>query len=141
MPRGANLLGKVILYTWELTNIQNITGQQLGAYFGYALAVADIDGDDNDDLIVGAPMHTDWNNNEGKFETGRVYVYYQISDEGMFQKYHVLDGENSRARFGLSLTSLGDINLDNFDGKFVPRRCNKSSMISPLLAQLSKTIR
>lgn len=62
-----------------MTNTQNITGEQLGAYFSYSLAVGDLDGDKLDDLIVGAPFYTDLsnNNNEGKYETGRVYIYYQ----------------------------------------------------------------
>lgn len=76
MTRGGQLRGKVLLYTWNMTNLQNITGEQIGAYFGYALCVVDVDGDQLDDLIIGAPMYTD-PNNEGKFEMGRVYVMFQ----------------------------------------------------------------
>ena len=38
--------------------------------------MTDLNGDGLDDVIVGAPM---WSNFEvmGKYETGRVYVYYQ----------------------------------------------------------------
>ena len=38
--------------------------------------LTDLNGDGLDDVIVGAPM---WSNFEvmGKYETGRVYVYYQ----------------------------------------------------------------
>lgn len=54
-------------------------------------------------------------NNEGKFEMGRVYVIYQRSSMGAYRRVHVLDGVNSRARFGLSLCSLGDINLDGYE--------------------------
>ncbi|XP_044732044.1 integrin alpha-PS2 isoform X2 [Chrysoperla carnea] len=114
MPRGAGLYGKVLLFTWDMENLQNITGEQLGAYFGYAIAVADVDGDDADDLIIGAPMYTDLANNEGKYETGRVYVIYRESDEGLYRKIDKLDGLNSKARFGLALTRLGDINLDTY---------------------------
>lgn len=59
-----------------MTNIHNITGEQLGSYFGYAMATSDVDGDGTDDLIIGAPLYTD-QNNEGKYETGRVYIMYQ----------------------------------------------------------------
>lgn len=76
MPRGAGLLGKVLLFTWNLTNQYNITGEQIGAYFGYSLCSVDVDGDKLDDLIIGAPMYTE-PNNEGKYETGRVYIVYQ----------------------------------------------------------------
>lgn len=75
-PRGGGLLGKVLLFSWNMTNQQNITGEQIGAYFGYSLCVVDVDGDKLDDLIVGAPMYTE-PNNEGKYEMGRVYIIYQ----------------------------------------------------------------
>ena len=38
MPRGANLTGKVVLYTSTLENIFNMTGDQIGAYYGYSVA-------------------------------------------------------------------------------------------------------
>ena len=60
-----------------MTSIKNITGEQLGAYFGYSITTGDIDGDKKDDLIIGAPFYTDLKNNEGKYETGRVYIFYQ----------------------------------------------------------------
>lgn len=68
----------MLLFGWNLTNHQNITGQQLGAYFGYSLATCDVDADGLDDLIIGAPLHTQ-PNNEKKYEVGRVYVMYQGS--------------------------------------------------------------
>lgn len=76
MPRGGGLLGKVLIFSWNLTNQVNITGEQIGAYFGYSLATVDVDGDKLADLIVGAPMYTEANN-EGKYENGRVYIIYQ----------------------------------------------------------------
>lgn len=76
MPRAGGLLGKILLFTWDLRNQQNITGEQIGAYFGYSLCVSDVDGDGLDDLIIGAPMYTE-PNNEGKYEMGRVYIIYQ----------------------------------------------------------------
>uniref|UniRef100_A0A182JLT4 Uncharacterized protein n=1 Tax=Anopheles atroparvus TaxID=41427 RepID=A0A182JLT4_ANOAO len=113
-PRGAGLLGKVLLYSWNMTNQQNITGEQIGAYFGYSLASVDVDGDRLEDLIIGAPMHTE-PNNEGKYETGRVYIMYQGADRaGKFRDLETRDGTNSRARFGLAVCSLADLNLDGY---------------------------
>lgn len=76
MPRGAGLLGKVLIYSWNLVSQKNVTGEQIGAYFGYSICAIDVDGDKLDDLIVGAPMYTE-PNNEGKYENGIVYIIYQ----------------------------------------------------------------
>ncbi|XP_013145941.1 PREDICTED: integrin alpha-PS2-like [Papilio polytes] len=111
VPRGADLKGLVVLYTWDLVNIKNITGSQIGAYFGYCLATGDIDGDGTDDVIVGAPMFT--KPKSSGYEHGRIYVIYQGKDR-LFVKNHARTGEVSRGRFGLAITSLGDINYDGF---------------------------
>ncbi|XP_022819593.1 integrin alpha-PS2 isoform X2 [Spodoptera litura] len=111
VPRGAGLKGLVVLYTWELQNIKNISGSQIGAYFGYSIASGDIDGDGFDDVIVGAPMFT--RTKTDGFEHGRIYVIYQDKDRS-FTRSHARTGEVSRGRFGLAVTSLGDINYDTF---------------------------
>jgi len=110
MPRGANLTGKVVLYNSNLTNLNNLTGDQIGAYFGYSIATCDLNGDGLDDILIGSPMWTDYSI-MGKFETGRVYVVYQDKNN-RFRKWDTLDGENHKARFGMSIASLGNINLD-----------------------------
>ncbi|WAQ93469.1 ITA2-like protein [Mya arenaria] len=45
VPRGRQLQGKVVLYRQNLTIIDIIRGEQFGSYFGYSLAVTDIDKD------------------------------------------------------------------------------------------------
>ncbi|CAH0555707.1 unnamed protein product [Brassicogethes aeneus] len=115
MPRGAELHGRVLFFTWNLTNYKNISSNKIGSYFGYSLAAADVDGDKKLDLIVGAPMHTE-PNNEGKYDVGRVYIFYHASDRyGTFNAVDNLDGFNSKSRFGLSLSTLGDLNQDGYD--------------------------
>lgn len=68
---------QVVVYSSELRNLHNITGEQIGAYFGYSLCVLDVDGDGLDDIVVGTPMYTDYQDTAMKIETGRVYVVYQ----------------------------------------------------------------
>ena len=74
---------QVVLYNSNLTNLHNLTGDQIGAYFGYTIATCDINGDGLDDILIGAPMWTDFSL-MGKFETGRVYVVYQSKDVSVF---------------------------------------------------------
>lgn len=45
MPKGNNYTGKVVVFTSTLQNVYNISGQQMGSYFGYSLATADVNGD------------------------------------------------------------------------------------------------
>ncbi|CAO1396274.1 unnamed protein product [Diamesa tonsa] len=112
MPRGGGLLGKVLVFSWNLTNHANITGEQIGAYFGYSLCSIDVDGDKLEDLIIGAPMYTE-PNNEGKYENGRVYIAYQ-NKFNKFKEVETREGIMSKGRFGLALSALGDINLDGY---------------------------
>ncbi|KAM7348641.1 integrin subunit alpha inflated isoform 2-T5 [Cochliomyia hominivorax] len=116
MPRGAGLLGKIVVNKWNMVNIFNITGRQIGEYFGYAMATSDVDGDGLDDLIIGAPMYSEPGNTEGKYDVGRVYILLQTStnDATRWSTEHIRDGFNTKGRFGLALTTLGDINRDGY---------------------------
>ncbi|CAL8300753.1 unnamed protein product [Lota lota] len=86
-----------------------IPGKQLGSYFGNSLAIADLNNDDWNDLIVGAPFYFDRSKDHG----GAVYVY--MNENGSFRKEPsmVLKGPISSA-FGFALAAIGDINQDGF---------------------------
>ncbi|XP_052821061.1 integrin alpha-8-like isoform X1 [Mya arenaria] len=115
VPRGRQLQGKVVLYRQNLTIIDIIRGEQFGSYFGYSLAVTDIDKDGLDDVIVGAPLFSDYST-DNTYETGRVYIFYQDAKRSFTKRNKdVLDGHDSQSRFGLSVAAIGDIDYDNYN--------------------------
>lgn len=113
MPRGESLLGKVVLYSTRLQSLGNLTGDQMGAYFGYALATLDLNGDGRDDLVVGAPLYTSLDLKDGSYERGRVHVYLQRAPRKL-ERVTFLDGDQPKGRFGMSLCSLGDLDRDGY---------------------------
>ncbi|XP_068439237.1 integrin alpha-3b isoform X2 [Clinocottus analis] len=86
-----------------------IPGEQVGSYFGNSLAVTDLNNDDWNDLIVGAPFYFDRMKDEG----GAVYIFF--NENGSFQKTatEVLKGPSASA-FGFAVAPLGDVNQDGF---------------------------
>ena len=85
---------------------------QIGSYFGYSVAVLDLDGDKLDDVAVGAPWYTFEEDNS--YEQGLVATYKQMPEHN-FKNSTRLKGYKSRSHFGLSLASLGDLNLDGYE--------------------------
>lgn len=74
--RDVDLRGKVYVFTFPPQSIQRIRtittkleGEQVGEYFGAALASCDVNNDGKDELIVGAPQ---WTKN---MDEGRVYIF------------------------------------------------------------------
>ncbi|XP_037755063.1 integrin alpha-M-like isoform X2 [Chelonia mydas] len=106
--------GKVILFSQdtkggEWTPRSQLSGEQIGSYFGCTLCTVDLNRDGNTDLVlIGAPMyHTPLNG-------GRVYICpIDLLGTTMFcnKTLHGQTGEVS-GRFGASMSEIGDISGD-----------------------------
>ncbi|XP_058425518.1 integrin alpha-D-like isoform X3 [Diceros bicornis minor] len=87
----------------------NITGTQIGSYFGASLCSVDVDRDGSSDLVlIGAPHY--YKPTRG----GQVSVCSLPQDRAKWQCEAVLYGEQGHpwGRFGAALTVLGDANGD-----------------------------
>ncbi|MDY7078932.1 MAG: integrin alpha, partial [Chloroflexota bacterium] len=86
-------------------------GDQVSAYFGYAVSTAgDVNDDGYDDVIVGAPGYDDGQTNEG-----RATVYFG-SSTGITTGAAgwTADGDQAGAYFGRSVSTAGDVNGDGY---------------------------
>jgi len=92
--------------------------QQFGSYFGGSLLSIDLNNDNNDDLLISAPLYIGQESDEG-----RVFVYISKTNSPKFNDWGksdftptVLKGKSeSGARFGTSMASAGDLNGDGFN--------------------------
>ncbi|XP_041836152.1 integrin alpha-5-like isoform X2 [Melanotaenia boesemani] len=116
VPKGLMLYGLVtILNGKDLKSLLNLTGEQMGSYFGYTVAVTDINNDGMDDLLVGAPMFMRRGSDGHLEELGKVYVYLQRGPLLLEPSQSHLLGPQAFSRFGSSLAPLGDLNQDGFN--------------------------
>ncbi|XP_075997303.1 integrin alpha-5-like [Genypterus blacodes] len=116
VPKGLMLYGLVsILNGSDLKPLLNLTGEQMGAYFGYAVAATDINNDGLDDLVVGAPLFMRRGSDGRLEELGKVYVYLQTGPLVLEPSRSHLSGTQAFSRFGSSLAPLGDLNQDGFN--------------------------
>ncbi|KAM9146690.1 integrin alpha-D-like [Pangshura tecta] len=106
--------GKVILFSQDTKSGQwtprwQLTGEQVGSYFGGTLCAVDLDRDGNTDLVlIGAPMyHT-------RLNGGRVYNCPINWSRMTLNCPKTLQGQTGQAfgRFGASMSEIGDISGD-----------------------------
>uniref|UniRef100_A0A673NHJ6 Integrin alpha-V-like n=1 Tax=Sinocyclocheilus rhinocerous TaxID=307959 RepID=A0A673NHJ6_9TELE len=115
VPRGEKALGYVNIFNGKnMESVYNFTGTQMAAYFGHSVAAVDINNDRKMDLLVGAPLFMD-RGSDGKLrEVGQVNVY--LGKGGFtFNNVIKLTGSEIYARYGSSVCSLGDLNMDGYN--------------------------
>ncbi|XP_034046295.1 integrin alpha-3-like [Thalassophryne amazonica] len=87
---------------------QTLRGQQMGSYFGNAIAAIDLNNNRWNDLLVGAPFYF-----HGQEAGGAVYVYLNAGGWFESRPSMVLHGPAGSA-FGMSVANAGDLNQDGF---------------------------
>lgn len=89
-------------------------GEYLSEYFGYSVVAEDFDNDNLTDVAIGAP-HRD--------VSGAVYIYKNQKTNGNrldFQLHRVLKtGHDGFGMFGTTLSKIGDINRDGYNGNVI----------------------
>ncbi|XP_038395658.1 integrin alpha-D-like isoform X1 [Canis lupus familiaris] len=104
--------GKVVIFTQASEQWRpkaEVSGTQIGSYFGASLCTVDVDRDGNTDLVlIGAPHY--YKPTQG----GQVSVCPLPQGRAKWQCEVILRGEQGHpwGRFGAALTLLGDVNGD-----------------------------
>nr|XP_015851387.2 integrin alpha-X isoform X1 [Peromyscus maniculatus bairdii] len=105
--------GKVVIFTQESRQWRpksEVSGTQIGSYFGASLCSVDMDRDGSTDLVlIGAPHYYE------QTRGGQVSVCPMPSGRIRWQCAATLRGEQGHpwGRFGAALTVLGDVNGDS----------------------------
>jgi hypothetical protein len=94
-------------------------------------AAGDVNGDDYDDVIVGAPLI-----NAGQVSEGRAYVFHGSPNGLETEPAWIAEGDSTNAFFGWAVSGAGDVNADGFDDVIVGARYYSSGQEDEGMAAL-----
>nr|XP_032802432.1 integrin alpha-8-like [Petromyzon marinus] len=115
VPKGFRSVGYVaILEADNMTSVHNFSGEQMASYFGFAVAVTDVNGDRLDDVLVGAPLFMRRVSESSLREVGRLYAFLQERPLS-FREPQTFDGPHTYTRFGSAIAPLGDLDQDGYN--------------------------
>lgn len=109
--------GAVYFFSQEKPDSSNLRvrmrkeGEQMGSYFGATVLALDLNNDSYSDLIVGAPFYS-VRGTAG--DEGKAYVYLSNGASLSLQPGRIMGSSIPGARFGTTIVSIGDLNLDGY---------------------------
>ncbi|XP_069094014.1 integrin alpha-IIb isoform X1 [Pleurodeles waltl] len=117
VPNYDETLGSVEIYSRNNLDrpLHRVKGEQVASYFGHAVAVADMNKDGKDDLLVGAPLFMKRRAGGKLTELGRVYLYLQRGTTRFINNPQILTGTEVFGQFGSSIAFLGDVDQDGYN--------------------------
>lgn len=93
-----------------LANNLILSKNMVGSYFGGSVAgLGDVDGNGYDDIIVGAQLYSNGQNQEGV-----AFIYYGSNGGINAAAGQLIEKNNASANFGASVSAAGDVNRDGF---------------------------
>ncbi|MCJ7739318.1 MAG: FG-GAP-like repeat-containing protein [Anaerolineae bacterium] len=104
--------------TWDNAD----EGNQTSAWFGQSVACAgDVNGDGYADVVVGAPLYTN-----GQTEEGRAFLWYGSASGISATRDWLAEGNAAGAWYGYSVATAGDVNGDGYSDLVVGAYGNAS---------------
>ncbi|XP_061874669.1 integrin alpha-IIb-like isoform X1 [Colius striatus] len=116
VPNKSNTRGEVEIFSVGVTlrRLQGIASEQVASYFGHTVAVADVNGDGRDDVLVGAPLYMARRPDGHRAELGCLYLYLGGGKRPLAQPSQSLTGTHPYGRFAAAIASLGDLDKDGY---------------------------